>query len=77
MAHKNFSTDGMTEVYPEDLGAFYLTDSVGRKLENRDMQKIFNDVIWKSFFIDGAGRFACVDHRNGKGIELKITQLVK
>lgn len=72
-----FSTKGLTEVYPLDLGSFKLYNAIEQELGMRDMQEIFNMPMWKSYYIDGKGRFAVVDNRNGKSQEYKIIQFVK
>lgn len=72
-----FSTDGLKEVYPEELGRFHLFHKVtGKELTHAEMQEIFNAPVWKSYYINGIGRFVFVDVRTGKSHEYKIVQVL-
>ena len=71
---KNLDKTNLTEVYPWDLGSYMLYYMSGYKMPMNHIQKIFNEPIWKSYYIDGNGRFIVVDHRNGEVMELKIKQ---
>lgn len=74
MAKQNLDKTNLTEVYPMDLGAFMLYDQSGYKMPMNHIQKIFNEPMWKSYYIDGKGRFVVVDNRCGGVMELKIKQ---
>ena len=67
-------TKNMREVYPMDLGMFSLYDSKGEQLTEKAVQLIFNQPMWKSYFVDGKGGFVCVDNRTGKFTRLEIKQ---
>ena len=64
----------LKEVYLTSLGAFMLYTQEGYKMPENHIQDIFNAPFWKSYYIDGKGRFLVVDNRNGKAMELKIKQ---
>jgi len=65
---------GLKEVYPMDLGGFMLYSQEGYRLPDKLVQDIFTSPWWKSYYIDGAGRFVVADTRNGKAMEFKIKQ---
>lgn len=71
---KKIDYSELKEVYPMDLGAFMLYTQEGYKMPKNHIQDIFNAPCWKSYYIDGKGRFLVVDNRNGKATELKIKQ---
>lgn len=67
-------TTEMKEVFPMDLGAFYLTDKMGVKLSAVTVQEIFNAPMWKSYFINGLGDFEMVDRRTGRWRKFNIVR---
>ena len=71
---KKSITKGMREVYPMDLGAFILCNSKGESLPEKAVQLIFDQPMWKSYFVDDKGGFVCVDNRTGKFTRLEIKQ---
>jgi hypothetical protein len=62
------------EVYPMDLGSFMLYSQEGYRIPLNQAQEIFNNPHWKTYYIDGKGRFLVADNRTGKTMELKIKQ---
>ena len=71
---KKFDKTNFTEVYPMDLGSFMLYDQSGYRMPENHIQKIFNEPMWKSYYVDGKGCFVVVDNRNGEFMELGIKQ---
>lgn len=67
-------TKGMHEVYPMDLGSFVLYNEKGEQLPEKAVQLLFNQPMWKSYYVDGKGGFVCVDNRTGKFTRLEIKQ---
>ncbi len=72
---ENLDKTGLTEVYPMELGRFMLYDRWGYRVPQSRVQAIFNMPMWKSYYIDGKGRFVIVDNLYGKIEELRIEQV--
>lgn len=64
----------LKEVYATELGSFMLYDHRGENLTLNLVEKIFSEAWWKSYYIDGKGKFIAVDNRNGNSMEFTIKQ---
>jgi hypothetical protein len=71
---KKIDYSGLYEIYPMDLGSFMLYTQEGYWLSMKEVEKVFSEPQWKTYYIDGKGRFVVADNRTGKAMELKIKQ---